>query len=74
MLVDHARTKLWELGVTEVDILERVHRGLTTDPSGVNPAEAEWVIGRLAELLGWQAGHTRPSSRALNVTRGPPAR
>ena len=53
MLVDHARTKLWELGVAEIDVLERVHRGLSTDPSGVNPAEAEWVIRRLAELLGW---------------------
>jgi hypothetical protein len=53
MLVDHARTKRWELGVTEADVLERVHRGLTTDQSGVNSVEAEWLIRRLAELLGW---------------------
>ncbi len=53
MLVDHARAKLWELRVTEVDVLQRVRRGLTADQSGVNPVEAEWVIRRLAELLGW---------------------
>lgn len=54
MLVDHARTKLWELGVTEVDVLERIRRGLATGQSGVSSAEAVWVIRRLAELLGWQ--------------------
>lgn len=53
MLVDHARTKLWELGVTEADVLERMHRGLTADPSAVGQSEAGWVIHRLAELLGW---------------------
>src|SRR6059036_4003552 len=53
MLVDHARTKLWELGVTEADVLERIHRGLVTGDAGVNAVEAEWVSRRLAELLGW---------------------
>src|SRR5437867_10201699 len=53
MLVEHARTKLWELGVTEADVLERIHRGLLTGDAGVNPSEAEWVSRRLAELLEW---------------------
>jgi len=53
MLTEHAKTKLWELGVTEADVLERVHRGLVAEDAGVTPAEAEWVIKRLAELLGW---------------------
>jgi hypothetical protein len=53
MLVDHAGTKLWELGVIEADVLERIHRGLLTGEAGVNAVEAEWVTRRLAELLGW---------------------
>ncbi len=61
MLAEQAATKRWELGVTEVDVLERMHRGLragATEPdapgaAGVSAAEARWVIGRLAELLDW---------------------
>lgn len=55
MLTDHAATKLWELGVTQADVLERVHRGLLAGEASVSPAEAEWVIRRLAELLDWEA-------------------
>ena len=55
LLVDHASTKLFELGVTELDVLERVHRGLLVDGSVVEPLEARWVIRRLAELLNWPA-------------------
>ena len=53
MLVDHASTKRWELGVTESDVLERVDRGLADGDAGVSSAEAEWVVRRLAEPLGW---------------------
>ena len=53
MLVDHARAKLWELGVAEEDVLERIHRGLLASEAGVNAVEAQWVARRLAELLGW---------------------
>jgi hypothetical protein len=60
MLVDHAQTKLWELGVTERDVLDRTHAGLLTAPSSVTPAEAEWVLRRLAELLGWQGAWPAP--------------
>ena len=56
MLTEHAATKLWELGVTEVDVLERVHRGLLAGDATVTPPEAQWVIRRLAELLGWDHG------------------
>ena len=52
-LVDHARTLLFQLGVTEDDVLERCLRGLETPESGVSPPEARWVVHRLAELLGW---------------------
>ena len=53
MLTEHASTKLWELGVTEQDVLERVHRGLQGDTSVVSEAEARWISCRLAELLDW---------------------
>jgi hypothetical protein len=56
MLTEPARTKLWELGVTEEDVLERMHRGLLTTESGVAAEEAVWITHRLAELLGWPQG------------------
>jgi hypothetical protein len=56
LLMDTAQNKLWELGVTEADVLERTHRGLLAQPSSVSSAEADWVIRRLAELLGWDSG------------------
>ena len=54
MLTDQATTKLWELGITEADVLERIYQGLTTAEVGLEAREAPWVILRLAELLGWQ--------------------
>jgi hypothetical protein len=53
VLSEHARAKLWELGIAEEDVLERIHRGLAAGQAGVSPAEAGWVMGRVAELLGW---------------------
>lgn len=53
MLTEQASTKLWELGVTEDDVLQRMLRGLLADASLLNEAEARWVVRRLAELLGW---------------------
>jgi hypothetical protein len=34
-------------------VLERTQAGLSQPESGFNPAEAGWVVTRLAELLGW---------------------
>ncbi len=53
MLTEHAKLKQWELGITEADVLERIHRGLMVDDAPVSPVEAVWVIRRLAELLDW---------------------
>jgi hypothetical protein len=55
MLTEHASTKLWELGVTQFDVLLRIHRGLLAGDASVTPQEARWVIRRLAELLDWDA-------------------
>jgi hypothetical protein len=62
MLTEHASNTLWELGVTEADVLERVYRGLLASESGVTPAQARWVIRRLAELLNWQPLPLDPGS------------
>jgi hypothetical protein len=53
MLTETAQTKRFELGITEADVLERVHLGLRQEVSGVSQAEACWVVRRLAELLEW---------------------
>lgn len=53
MLTEHARMKLFELGVTEEDVLARVHQGLLVPGSVVAEDEARWVVCRLAELLDW---------------------
>ena len=53
MLTEPAQTRLWELGITEADVLERIHRGLLGGEAGLSGAEAGWVTHRLAELLNW---------------------
>lgn len=53
MLTETASARLWELGITEADVLERIHRGLLVPGTPVSPAEAQWVIRRLAEMMGW---------------------
>jgi len=53
MLTDTARTRLWELGITEADVLERIHRGLPGSDLGLSDGETRWVVTRLAELLDW---------------------
>ena len=53
LLTGHARAMLFELGITEEDVLTRCHRGLLDHASGVSADEARWVLRRLAELLEW---------------------
>ena len=53
MLTEHAHAKLFELGVTEEDVLDRIHLGPLSEGSVVAGDEAGWVTCRLAELLGW---------------------
>ena len=55
LLTEQASTKLWELGITQTDVLERIHRGLLTQDVGRTELEAGWVVRRLAEILGWEA-------------------
>jgi len=55
MLTEHAVATCADLGVTELDVLEQLLRGLQAADSVVRPAEARWVVRRLAELLEWPA-------------------
>jgi hypothetical protein len=52
-LVERAQMLKFDLGVTEHDVLLRVGQGLRTPASGLDTAEATWVLHRLAELLDW---------------------
>ena len=62
MLTEPAAEKLWQLGVTEADVLERIQRGLLGDDTAVTPPEAAWVMRRLAELLNWEPLPPEPAS------------
>jgi hypothetical protein len=55
MLTEPAHATLFELGITEALVLERMYRGLLVDGSVVTAPEARWIARRLAELLGWPA-------------------
>lgn len=54
MLTEQASNKLFELGVTEGDVLAKMGLALAAEGSPVQPLEARWVIRRLAEVLGWE--------------------
>ena len=53
MLTETARAKLFDLGLAESDVLERVQAGLAAEGSALSADEAWWVTCRLAELLDW---------------------
>jgi hypothetical protein len=53
MLTETARARLFELGVTEDDVLQRIDQGLRAQGSPVSADEATWIGCRLAELLDW---------------------
>ena len=55
-LYEYARAQHHDLGITKSDVLERVQLGLEQPDSGLNAAEARWVVRRLAELEGWPGG------------------
>ena len=53
-LVQHAQILHHVEVPSEDEILRRIHAGLQSPEAGVSPAEAQWIVRRLAELLGWQ--------------------
>ncbi len=53
LLTSTAKDMEFSLGIAESDVLSRVHLGLMGEGAVVAPPEAQWVVCRLAELLGW---------------------
>lgn len=56
LLTHTAQEMLHGLGIAERDVQERCYRGLLAGDAVFKPAEALWVVRRLAELSGWEAG------------------
>jgi len=52
-LHDYARAQHHDAGWPTDEVLRRCHQGLLSGPSGLNEAEATWVVRRLAELNEW---------------------
>ena len=53
LLTDHCSSVHFRDGLDEATVLSRCHAGLLVSPTTVEPPEAEWVVRRTAELLGW---------------------
>jgi hypothetical protein len=53
VLTEQASTTLFKAGGTESEVLEKIRFALTAAESPIQPAEAAWVVRRLAELLDW---------------------
>lgn len=54
LLTEHAQTLAFKENFSEREVLERCHQGLLAGASDFSEKESEWVILRLAELLGWE--------------------
>lgn len=52
-LIEQAQTLYHVQAPSEAQVLRRIHAGLLDQGSGLVPAEATWVVQRLAELLAW---------------------
>lgn len=53
MLTEQASNTLHALGITELDVLEKMAEVLSGEHSPVQPLEGRWVVRRLAEILYW---------------------
>ena len=54
MLAPQAAERQFALGVDPSDVLRKFGDGLRGEGTPVTPAEAQWVLRRLAEVLGWR--------------------
>lgn len=50
-LVEQAKTKQWELGISQDIVIERISQGLQQAQDHWSTPEATWIITRLVELL-----------------------
>ena len=54
-LTEQAQTLYHSGNSSEEQVLLGMHAGLATEGSVVSPAEAGWIVQRMAELLEWRA-------------------
>jgi hypothetical protein len=55
-LTEQAGAVQFRTGQAPDVVLRGMQKALSTPGSAVQPAEAQWVVRRLAELLGWPGG------------------
>ncbi|MBP6898669.1 MAG: hypothetical protein KBC73_01205 [Burkholderiaceae bacterium] len=65
MLVERSQEVHHGQGVAEDIVLARTEAGLAGEGSGFSPAEARWVVTRLAELLAWPMPDDQPAPPRL---------
>ena len=53
LLTEHAQTMAFEQGAGESQVLLRCRQSLVAEASVFSEPEADWIVSRLAELLGW---------------------
>jgi hypothetical protein len=53
LLTEKAANMQFTLGISEDLVLQQCALGLLAEPTVLSPAEAHWVVCRLAELLNW---------------------
>ena len=54
MLAEQAATALFKTGSSEREVLHRFRLALSGEGGALQPPEADWVVTRLAEILGWE--------------------
>ncbi|MDF1484282.1 hypothetical protein PY257_03665 [Ramlibacter sp. H39-3-26] len=60
-LVEQAGMLYHAQAPSEEEVLRRIHAGLRAPGAGVGPAEAAWIVLRLAELLQWPCPDVSPT-------------
>jgi hypothetical protein len=53
-LTEQASAQLFKSDASQREVLQKMQLGLSGEESPVQPAEAVWIVTRLAELLGWK--------------------
>ena len=55
LLTEQSSSLQFKSGGEPAQVLRSIETGLSAEGGPVRPAEARWVVTRLAELLGWDA-------------------
>jgi len=53
LLSDSTAAQWFKTGLEKEEVLEQVRQGLLGENSVVSEPEAQWVVGRIGEVLGW---------------------